>query len=138
MTHVRSLVAKVLGLKQPQSIGLQQGFFELGMDSLTATELKEQLQNSLGCSLSPTTLFDYPTVAALANYLETQVLSLLDPQASTQQANSNSETFQEQALLEESSLEEKRARLSSPDQSLDEIADLLAAKLASIREGKLL
>ncbi|MEH1804166.1 beta-ketoacyl synthase N-terminal-like domain-containing protein [Nostoc sp.] len=137
ITHVRSLVAKVLGLKQPQSIGLQQGFFELGMDSLTATELKEQLQNSLGCSLSPTTLFDYPTVAALANYLETQVLSLLDPQASVHKANSNSESFQQQALLEESSLE-KRVRLSSPEQSLDEIADLLAAKLASIREGKLL
>ncbi|WP_414514560.1 beta-ketoacyl synthase N-terminal-like domain-containing protein [Nostoc sp. PCC 9305] len=138
VAHVRSLVAKVLGLKQPQSIGLQQGFFELGMDSLTATELKEQLQNSLGCSLSPTTLFDYPTVAALANYLETQVLSLLDPQASAQEANSNSESFQQQALLEESLLEEKRVKLSSPDQSLDEIADLLAAKLASIREGKLL
>ncbi|MEH1986979.1 beta-ketoacyl synthase N-terminal-like domain-containing protein [Nostoc sp.] len=137
IAHVRSLVAKVLGLKQPQSIGLQQGFFELGMDSLTATELKEQLQNSLGCSLSPTTLFDYPTVAALANYLETQVLSLLDPQESVHKANSNSETFQQQALLEESSLE-KRVKLSSPDQSLDEIADLLAAKLASIREGKLL
>ncbi|WP_445629542.1 beta-ketoacyl synthase N-terminal-like domain-containing protein [Nostoc sp. DSM 114167] len=136
ITHVRSLVAKVLGLKQPQSIGLQQGFFELGMDSLTATELKDQLQNSLGCSLSPTTLFDYPTVAALANYLETQVLSL-DPQASAQEANSNSESVQQQVLLKESSLE-KRARLSSSEQSLDEIADLLAAKLASIREGKLL
>ncbi|MEH1782799.1 MAG: beta-ketoacyl synthase N-terminal-like domain-containing protein [Nostoc sp.] len=138
VAHVRSLVAKVLGLKQPQSIGLQQGFFELGMDSLTATELKDQLQNSLGCSLSPTILFDYPTVAALANYLETQVLSLLDPKESAQEAASNSESFQQQALLEESSLEEKRVRLSSPDQSLDEIADLLAAKLASIREGKLL
>ncbi|MDZ7963672.1 MAG: beta-ketoacyl synthase N-terminal-like domain-containing protein [Nostoc sp. DedSLP03] len=136
VTHVRSLVAKVLGLKQSQSIGLQQGFFELGMDSLTATELKDQLQNSLGCSLSSTTLFDYPTVAALANYLETQVLSL-DPQASAQEANPNSESVQQQALLEESSLE-NRARLSSPEQSLDEIADLLAAKLASIREGKLL
>ncbi|MFN6525877.1 polyketide synthase [Nostoc sp. ChiSLP03a] len=132
ITHVRSLVAKVLGLKQPQSIGLQQGFFELGMDSLTATELKDQLQNSLGCSLSPTTLFDYPTVAALANYLETQVLSLLEPQESA----SNSESLEQQASLQESL--EKRVKLSSPDQSLDEIADLLAAKLASIREGKLL
>ncbi|MDZ8093952.1 MAG: beta-ketoacyl synthase N-terminal-like domain-containing protein [Nostoc sp. DedQUE05] len=132
VTHVRLLVAKVLGLKQPQSIGLQQGFFELGMDSLTATELKDQLQNSLGCSLSPTTLFDYPTVAALANYLETQVLSLLEPQESA----SNSESLEQQASLQESL--EKRVKLSSPDQSLDEIADLLAAKLASIREGKLL
>ncbi|MEH1967623.1 beta-ketoacyl synthase N-terminal-like domain-containing protein [Nostoc sp.] len=131
VTHVRSLVAKVLGLKQPQSIGLQQGFFELGMDSLTATELKEQLQNSLGCSLSPTTLFDYPTVAALANYLETQVLPLLESQESA----SNSD-LEQQASLQESL--QKRVKLSSPEQSLDEIADLLAAKLASIREGKLL
>ncbi|MDZ8262102.1 polyketide synthase [Nostoc sp. ChiQUE01b] len=132
VAHVRSLVAKVLGLKQPQSIGLQQGFFELGMDSLTATELKEQLQNSLGCSLSPTTLFDYPTVAALANYIETQVLSLLEPQESA----SNSESLEQQASLQQSL--EKRVKLSSPDQSLDEIADLLAAKLASIREEKML
>ena len=44
------------------------------MDSLTALELKNNLQTSLGISLPSTLIFDYPTVAALLDYLATQLL----------------------------------------------------------------
>jgi len=47
------------------------GFFDLGIDSLMATQLGTRLSGQLGgdCHLGPTTLFDYPTVAHLAAYI---------------------------------------------------------------------
>lgn len=71
--HVRSQVAKILGLTS-LSVDLQQGFFELGMDSLTAMELRTRLQNSLECEVSSTSVFNYPTVETFVDYLETQLL----------------------------------------------------------------
>nr|AXN93586.1 PuwB [Cylindrospermum alatosporum CCALA 994] len=69
-------VAKVLGLNSSTSIDIQQGFFDLGMDSLTSVELRNRLQTSLGCSLPSTLTFKYPTVAALVDYLAVEVLAL--------------------------------------------------------------
>jgi acyl transferase domain-containing protein/NAD(P)-dependent dehydrogenase (short-subunit alcohol dehydrogenase family)/acyl carrier protein len=74
--HIQSQVARVLGLPSSQPIDLQQGFFDLGMDSLTSIELKNRLQTSLKCSLPPTIVFKYPTVEALADYLAQEVLAL--------------------------------------------------------------
>jgi NAD(P)-dependent dehydrogenase (short-subunit alcohol dehydrogenase family)/SAM-dependent methyltransferase/acyl carrier protein len=68
-THVESQVAKVLGLKPSLRLDPQQGFFELGMDSLTSMEFKNRLQNSLGLSLPNTLAFDYPNLDAVVDYL---------------------------------------------------------------------
>jgi hypothetical protein len=57
-------------------LGLQQGFFEYGMDSLTSIELRNYLQTSLDCSLSSTLVFNYSTIEALVDYLATEVLAL--------------------------------------------------------------
>jgi NADPH:quinone reductase-like Zn-dependent oxidoreductase/acyl carrier protein len=71
--HVEQHLGQVLGL-QPGELDWQAGFFDLGLDSLTALELKNGLQASLGCALPATLAFDYPTVAALVDYLALQVL----------------------------------------------------------------
>ena len=76
VAHVQKQLAKVLGLDEPQSIEVQQGFFDLGMDSLTSVELRNQLQNNLGTPLPATLLFKYPTVEKLVDYLATEVLAL--------------------------------------------------------------
>jgi len=76
LTHVRQQIAKVLGLKAPEQIGLRQSLFELGIDSLMAVELKNYLESSLGHAIRSTALFDYPTLEDLVDYLGSDVLSL--------------------------------------------------------------
>ncbi|MFS0518813.1 SDR family NAD(P)-dependent oxidoreductase [Nostoc sp. UIC 10607] len=118
IAHVRSQVNIVLGLNPSKSIDTQQGFFDLGMDSLTSVELRNRLQSSLGCTLPSTLVFDYPTMKTLINYLTQEVLTTEFSPASLKSQ-----------LNEKSDLEE----LSS-----DDIADLLAQELAAIEEGKAL
>ncbi|MDE5090068.1 MAG: SDR family NAD(P)-dependent oxidoreductase, partial [Trichodesmium sp. St16_bin2-tuft] len=77
--HIREQVAHVLGIGHPESIALETEFFDLGMDSLTSIELKNKLQSSLQCSLSPILAFDYSTINKLVDYLGQQ-LNLTDTQ----------------------------------------------------------
>ena len=74
--HVRSQVARVLGWNESDPLDSRQGFFDLGMDSLSSMELRNVLQTTLGCALPPTLTFKYPTVEALVDYLAGEVLGL--------------------------------------------------------------
>ncbi|MDZ8033649.1 type I polyketide synthase [Nostoc sp. DedSLP04] len=74
MSYVRSLLARVLGISDPQQIKPQQPLFDLGIDSLMVLDLKNQLQMSIGKTLRSTLLFDYPTLDALVAYLEREML----------------------------------------------------------------
>ena len=69
VTHIREQVAIVLNHRSPQRIESHRGFFDLGMDSLTAIELKSRLISSLEQPLPSTLIFEYPTIDALATYL---------------------------------------------------------------------
>lgn len=69
VAHVREQVALVLGISNFESISLEEGFFDLGMDSLTSVELRNKLQASLDYSIPPTLAFDYPSINKLADYL---------------------------------------------------------------------
>ncbi|NEO76850.1 type I polyketide synthase [Moorena sp. SIO4G3] len=73
---IRSLIAKTLGWTDGQKIGMRQPLFDLGLDSLMAVELKNQLESTLETSLNSTLFFDYPTVENLVNYLSIKVLSV--------------------------------------------------------------
>ncbi len=50
-------------------------FAELGVDSLTAIELNQELEESLQLKIPPVAAWDYPTPATLANYLAEQFLA---------------------------------------------------------------
>jgi acyl transferase domain-containing protein/ubiquinone/menaquinone biosynthesis C-methylase UbiE/acyl carrier protein len=66
---VQSQISKVLYLKEGQSIDIHDGFFDIGMDSLTAAELKNIMQMKLGCTVPSTVLFRYPTIDKLVDYI---------------------------------------------------------------------
>ena len=65
-----------MGLNSAQILEPQQGFFQMGLDSLMAVELKNRLENSLEKSISSTAAFNYPNIEALAGYLLDEVICL--------------------------------------------------------------
>ena len=66
---VRSEVAIVLGHESPEAIDTGASFLELGLDSLTAVELRNRLNAITGLRLPGSAAFDYPTPAILARQL---------------------------------------------------------------------
>ncbi|GCB44833.1 malonyl CoA-acyl carrier protein transacylase [Streptomyces sp. NL15-2K] len=60
-------------------IDLDGGFFQLGMDSLMATELRKKLEDRLKGELPGTLLFEQPTVNALVDFLASAVESSPEP-----------------------------------------------------------
>ena len=68
--HLRQHIIEVLGLDPAERIDERQGLLDLGMDSLMTLELRNRLQHSVGQALPATLVFDHPSIAALATYLE--------------------------------------------------------------------
>jgi aryl carrier-like protein len=66
--HVRDEVARVMGLA-PELVDVRRGLFEMGMDSLTALDLKNRLRSSLGIDVPAAAVFEHPTIDAIAAYL---------------------------------------------------------------------
>jgi len=77
-TYIRSKIAKILRLPSPESIDINQPFLELGMDSLTAGELANDLEEYLNISLASTLALEYPTINALVGELETKLSATPD------------------------------------------------------------
>jgi acyl transferase domain-containing protein/NAD(P)-dependent dehydrogenase (short-subunit alcohol dehydrogenase family)/SAM-dependent methyltransferase/acyl carrier protein len=69
LAEVRTEVARVLGLDGPGRVDPAQGFFALGLDSLTSVELRNRLQARVGRALPSTLAFDAPTAEKLAAFL---------------------------------------------------------------------
>ncbi|MEV8480150.1 type I polyketide synthase [Streptomyces sp. NPDC051173] len=66
---IRRNTATVLGYATQAGVDAERGFFEMGLDSLTAVELRNRLNAATGLRLRPTTLFDYASPTALARHL---------------------------------------------------------------------
>ncbi|MFI0822803.1 SDR family NAD(P)-dependent oxidoreductase, partial [Streptomyces sp. NPDC021098] len=71
--HVQTLAAAILGHPGLDAVPAAQPFQELGFDSLTAVELRNQLVATTGLELAPALVFDHPTPNALATYLHTEL-----------------------------------------------------------------
>ncbi|WP_179033206.1 type I polyketide synthase [Paenibacillus kribbensis] len=66
--YLQEEISKVLQVPASE-IGTQQGFYELGLDSIELLKLVKVLEEKVSGALYPTLLFEYPNIAALTEFL---------------------------------------------------------------------
>ncbi|WP_442906186.1 type I polyketide synthase [Kitasatospora sp. NBC_00458] len=79
---VRTTVAAVLRLDGPSALNVRRSFLDMGVDSLTAVEIRNRLNAATGLRLPATSVFDYPTSTALADHLAATI-GAVDGEAET-------------------------------------------------------
>jgi NAD(P)-dependent dehydrogenase (short-subunit alcohol dehydrogenase family)/acyl carrier protein len=118
-------VARVLRLADPGQVDPEQGFFDLGMDSLMAVDLRSRLEAALQVSLPSTLVFDHPTPKALAAWLGQEVLEW---EAVPEAGATAAERAPSSALLERiAQLDDEEVSVSL-DEKLAKLEDLLGEK----------
>ncbi|WSZ55099.1 type I polyketide synthase [Streptomyces canus] len=88
---VRGRVAQVLGHSDPAAIGDDRAFQELGFDSLTAVELRNQLASDSGLRLPAALVFDHPTPAAITDLLAAELAGAQQASATVTTVSSSAE-----------------------------------------------
>ncbi|WP_179466979.1 type I polyketide synthase [Mycolicibacterium vinylchloridicum] len=75
LEYLRNTVAEVTRIEASE-IREEAGFFDLGMDSLMAVELRRRLEQAVGKELPATLAMDFPRLSDVADYLLSDVLNL--------------------------------------------------------------
>lgn len=87
--YLREQIGIILGMNSSSLQDTSASFNDLGLDSLTAVELRNRLQTGLDCPLPVTLLYDYPTLGKLQDYLMQTVMPNTEmPQASAEVSES--------------------------------------------------
>ncbi len=119
IAYLQAEVGEVLGLGVSQLPDQERGFFEMGMDSLMAVEIRSRLEASLGATLPATLAFESPTIKDLAEYLGKEVLGW------NSRVSDDAESLQREA--------ERAVALSEIEQlSEDEVEASIAQRLAKL------
>lgn len=113
-------LSAVLSLGKNKRPNPNTGFFDMGLDSLMAVELRSRLNKQCGITLSSASIFEYPNINALAghilNKMELNNMSTTDDQTETQVKNAE--------------VVEDKTSDDTPKTELSEIDTELAALLA--------
>jgi acyl transferase domain-containing protein/acyl carrier protein len=129
---VRAEAAQVLGHPSPDLVEAGRPFSELGFDSLTAVELRNRLNAAAGLPLPATLLFDYPTPAALATFLRSELTNALTDEPLDQQAPSTQQTPQAAPADDPIAVVAMSCRFPGGIADPDELWELLTAERDAI------
>jgi acyl carrier protein len=108
---VEQNIVAVLSLPKSRSIDRKQGFLDMGMDSLTAVELKNRLNRELMVPLPATLAFDYPNTTSLANYLVSKINEKFPLVEAKMKDSRDADTLAIEQLSEQEAAEELRKTL---------------------------
>ena len=72
--YLRGQLIDILGFEERQ-VDVEQGFTDLGLDSLGAVEMRNRIERAWRLNLPTATLFDYPTLNRLAAHLADRLLA---------------------------------------------------------------
>ncbi|MBO0820876.1 MAG: hypothetical protein J2P26_08520, partial [Nocardiopsaceae bacterium] len=86
LDQVIAAAADALGLAAPE-LDIDRGFFDLGLDSVMALDIRTRLEDDFGLELPATLTFEYPTAAQLADYLLGEIAA--GPAAGNEPATEN-------------------------------------------------
>ncbi len=100
--YLREAVAEVTRVDTAE-IREDAGFFDLGMDSLMAVELRRRIEQAVGKELPATLAMDYPRLSDVADYLLGDVLGLSEQASANSGANSGAKTGPQPASVVTSS-----------------------------------
>jgi len=67
--YLREVVGDLLGFVPPARPPIDQGLFDMGIDSVQVGQLLARVNVDLGVELYATVIFDYPSIQALADYI---------------------------------------------------------------------
>ena len=72
--YVRKEMAQLLGIDPGETLDPQKPLRELGLDSLSAIELRNAFESSIGHALPATLLYDYPTLESVSSHLAEKLI----------------------------------------------------------------
>lgn len=116
--YLQREIAKILGLEAEELPEMTKGFFEMGMDSLMAVELRSRLEKSFNASLPATLAFEASTIEDLAVYLSREVLNWTESEKAQAPVSTPEEPVWEADV--EASLSERLEKLESLIRSHDD------------------
>ena len=117
-------LAKVLRFSEDQLPAVDWGFFDMGMDSISAVEFRLAIEALTQLELNQSVVFDYPNTQALASYLSSY---LIPAATATQLPDSTPTTSISSALNQGEALQS----------DLEDISQLSDEQLAALIDGEL-
>ncbi|ART72979.1 polyketide synthase [Mycobacterium dioxanotrophicus] len=97
--YLRDAVAEVTRVDSSE-IREDAGFFDLGMDSLMAVELRRRMEQGVGAEIPITLVMDYPRISDVADYLLGDVLGLAEqPKSAPKPASVTTSTDEPIAIV---------------------------------------
>ena len=103
--HIQEQVVSVMGFGPEDAPELDQGLFDMGLDSLLALDLKNRLQASLMRDVPAAALFEHSTIASLTDYILHELLELSASEIITTTPRAKTDVVADIAELSEAEVE---------------------------------